>query len=78
MDRGAWAFGIHGLTYVWPGGEVVQVFGFVEYVRRLAGEVDDARPFAFIPVRGFTTMEEFQTWCRSGPGQHEDEGRCSA
>ncbi|WP_346072226.1 hypothetical protein [Saccharopolyspora thermophila] len=77
MNRAAWVYGIQGLIYVWTGGEAVQVFGFTEYVRRLAGEVTDAHPFAVVPVRGFTSLDAFHAWCERGPGQ-QSERRCLA
>lgn len=64
MNRGAWVSAAGGRTYVWPRGEVVYVYGAVEYARRLAGEVTDAQPYRAVPVSRFATFEAFRAWCR--------------
>lgn len=69
MDRGTWALSIGGWVYVWPRGERVDVYGAVEYVRRLCGETRDAGPVDCVPVNGFANFEAFRAWCR-------DEHRC--
>jgi hypothetical protein len=52
-------------TYVWPQGDVVHVFGDVEYVRHLTGEIRDAEPCRYLPVAAFNDFEDFRAWCRN-------------
>ncbi|MGI8310182.1 hypothetical protein [Saccharopolyspora hattusasensis] len=65
-DSEAWRFAVGGWTYLWPRGQLVQVFDSVAYTRRLAGETLDARPFKaeFVPGGGFESIEDFEDWCR--------------
>ncbi|MER5394677.1 hypothetical protein [Saccharopolyspora sp. NPDC002686] len=63
MDRGSWTFGIGLNMYLWPGGKFVLVFGYVEYVRRLSGEIRDAQPFKTCEVGSFASVENFRAWC---------------
>lgn len=64
VDRGTWVVTVRAQTYVWPRGEVVQVYGLIEYVRRLSGELRDAEPHRSVHVRGFDRFEDFREWCR--------------
>lgn len=65
MDRGTWVSTAFGQTYVWPRGELVYVYGAVEYVRRIAGEVTDTQPHRAVAVSSFASFEAFQEWCRT-------------
>ena len=57
---------VEGETYVWPRGQSVQVFGFVEYTRRLSGEMREAHPYRSILLScGFEDFDAFRTWCRA-------------
>lgn len=71
MDRGSWAFGLGMNVYVWPGGDFVQVFGYVEYIRRLSGETRDAEPFKTCEVSRFASFESFRAWCRQDYREQE-------
>ena len=63
VERATWVVTVRDKTYVWPRGSVVQVFGRVEYVRRLTGELRDAQPAKLIRVSGFDDIESFRAWC---------------
>lgn len=66
MDRGTWVVTVDGETYMWPRGEIVQVFGFVEYTRRLSGETREAHPYRSIVLScSFEDFDAFRTWCRA-------------
>lgn len=65
MDRGTWVSTVFDQTYVWPRGTVVYVYGAVEYVRRMAGEITDAQPHRAVNVTSFTSFEAFREWCRA-------------
>ncbi len=65
MDRGTWVATVFDQTYVWPRGEVVYVYGSVEYVRRMSGEVTDARPHRAVTVSRFANYDDFRQWCRA-------------
>lgn len=64
MDRRTWVCGMGWNMYVWTHGSFVQVFGFVEYVRRLSGELQDAQPFKVVSVRAFRSVKDFESWCK--------------
>ena len=57
---------VEGETYVWPGGQSVQVFGFVEYTRRLSGQTREAHPYRSILLSSdFEGFDAFRAWCRT-------------
>lgn len=57
---------VEGETYVWPRGQSVQVFGFVEYARRLSGEMREAHPYrSILLICGFEDFDAFRVWCRA-------------
>ena len=42
---------VEGETYIWPHGQSVQVFGFVDYTRRLSGQTREAHRIRSSPAR---------------------------
>ena len=71
MERSTWVVTIGEWSYVWPHGTKVHVYGAAEYVRRLAGEVQDASPVRSILVNRFQDYESFREWCRADHRKRE-------
>ena len=65
MDRRCWVVTMELHSFVWAHGDYVQVFGRVEYVRRLTGLTTEVTPHTVRTVTtGFDSYESYRRWCR--------------